>query len=127
MMFWGCLKGLKRNFEDFVQLLNTIMQGVVKFKSSYSSERVEFLDLIIGIEGGKLKTNLIIKPYNLQLFLEFKSNHPKHRKIGIVYGQTIRIIERCSDLSDANLHLEKLKGKLLERNYPVEVVDKQTN
>ena len=101
------------------------MKGVVKFKSNYSTEKVEFLDLIISIEGGKLKTNLFIKPSNLQLFLDFKSNHPKHCKIGIVYGQALRIIERCSDLADANLHLDKLKGKLFERNYPVGVVEKQ--
>ena len=31
----------------------------------------------------------------------------------------------CSDQVDATLHLEKLKGKLLERNYPVGVVDQQ--
>ena len=39
--------------------------------------------------------------------------------------QALRITERCSDQSDASLHLEKLKRKLIERNYPVGVVDKQ--
>ena len=133
MLFWkrfiddvlGLFKGNEAEFEEFVEWLNSIMKGVVKFKSNFSTEKVEFLDLIISKEEGKLKTNLFIKPSNLQLFLDFKSNHPKHCKIGIVYGQALRIIERCSDLSDANLHLEKLKGKLLERNYPVEVVDTQ--
>ena len=133
MIFWkrfiddvlGLFKGNEAEFEDLVEWLNSIMKGVVKFKSNYSTEKVEFLDLIISIEGGKLKTNLFIKPSNLQLFLDFKSNHPKHCKIGIVYGQALRIIERCSDLADANLHLDKLKGKLFERNYPVGVVEKQ--
>ena len=86
---------------------------------------VEFLDLQIFLENGRLETNLFIKPSNLQLFLDFKSNHPKHCKIGIVYGQALRIIERCSEQVDANLHLESLKVKLIDRNYPVQVIENQ--
>ena len=93
--------------------------------SPFLDQKWEFLDLIISIDSGKLKTNLFIKPSNLQLYLDFKSNHHKHCKIGIIYGQALRITERCSDQSDASLHLEKLKRKLIERNYPVGVVDKQ--
>ena len=91
MLFWkrfiddvlGLFKGNEAEFEEFVEWLNSIMKGVVKFKSNFSTEKVEFLDLIISKEEGKLKTNLFIKPSNLQLFLDFKSNHPKHCKIGI--------------------------------------------
>ena len=101
------------------------MRGVVKIKSNFSSDQVEFLDLIISIEKGKLKTNLFIKPSNLQIYLDFMSNHPTHCKVGLVYGQALRIIERCSDPSDADLHLENLKGKLLARSYPERVVQKQ--
>ena len=119
----GLFKGNQNQFSEFVDWLNSIMKGIVKFKSNYSSEKVEFLDLIISIENGKLKTNLFIKPTNLQLY--FRSNHPKHCKIGIIYGQALRIIERCSDPVDANLHLEKLKEKLLTRHYPENAIDQQ--
>jgi hypothetical protein len=99
------------------------MKGVVKFKSNFSNESVEFLDLIISIENGKLKTNLFVKP--MQIYLDFKSNHPTHCKVGLIYGQALRIIERCSDPVDADLHLEKLKGKLLGRDYPDKMIQSQ--
>ena len=101
------------------------MRGVVKFKSNFSTNQVEFLDLVISIKDGKLKTNLFVKPSNAQLYLDYNSNHPKHCKTGIIYGQALRILERCSDGVDANLHLENLRGKLLDRNYPQETIDKQ--
>ena len=101
------------------------MKGIVKFKSSFSSDKVEFLDLIISIENGKLKTNLFVKPSNMQIYLDFKSNHPTHCKEGLIYGQALRIIERCSDPLDADLHLEKLKGKLLDKDYPESMIQTQ--
>ena len=45
--------------------------------------------------------------------------------MGLVYGQALRIIERCSDPSDADLHLENLCGKLLSRNYPENLIQKK--
>ena len=105
--------------------LNSLMKGIVKFKSNFSSDKVEFLDLIISIENGKLKTNLFVKPSNLQIYLDFMSNHPQHCKVGLIYGQALRVIERCSDPSDADLHLENLKCKLLDRNYPENEIQKQ--
>ena len=68
---------------------------------------------------------MYIKPTNLQLYLDFYSNHPLHCKKGIVYGQALRIIERCSKQSDAKFHLENLKNKLLDRNYPESFIDEQ--
>ena len=87
------------------------MPGVIKFNTFYSEREVEFLDLKIIIENK-------LAPSNLQLYLDFESNQPKHCKSGIVYGQALRIIERCTEKTDSDLHLENLKGKLLQRNYP---------
>ena len=133
LIFWkrfiddvlGLFKGTEQEFDEFVNWLNSIMRGIVKFKSSFSSDKVEFLDLVISIENGKLKTNLFVKPSNLQIYLDFTSNHPTHCKVGLVYGQALRIIERCSDPSDADLHLKNLQGKLLSRNYPADLVQEQ--
>ena len=135
LIFWkrfiddilALFKGTEEEFRQLVDWLNSIMRGIVKFKANFSSEKVEFLDLIISIEEGKLKTNLYIKPSNLQIYLDFSSNHPLHCKVGLVYGQALRIIERCSEESDRDSHLSNLKGKLLARNYPEEVIDSQFN
>ena len=74
------------------------------------------------IFNGKLKSDLYIKPSNLQLYLNFNSNHPEPCKTGLVYGQALRIVERCTDKEDATNHLENLEKKLIERNYPEKLV-----
>ena len=73
---------------------------------------LNFFDLQIMIENGKLETNLYIKPTNLQLYLDFFSNHPEPCKEGVVYGQALRILERCSKTEDAEKHFDDLKYKL---------------
>ena len=83
------------------------------------------MDLVIKIEDGMLKTNLYIKPSNLQLYLSYDSNHPRPCKTGLVYGQALRVIERCTDVKDASNHLDDLKEKLIERKYPSDLVNKQ--
>ena len=83
------------------------------------------MDLKIKIENGKLSTDLFIKPTNLQLYLDFLSNHPEPCKEGIVYGQALRILERCSNPEDAEKHLNDLKSKLTTRNYPEELIDRK--
>ena len=70
-------KGSKELCEQLVNYLNSIMPGVIKLKCNYSQSSVEFLDLKIMIKNGKLVTDLFIKPTNLQLYLDYGSNHPK--------------------------------------------------
>ena len=119
---FGLFYGSEEQFNQLSTWLNSLMPGVVKFTANFSFKEVEFLDLVIKIEDGKLKTNLFIKPSNLQLYLNYFSNHPEPCKTGLVYGQALRVLERCSDSEDAKLHLDNLKEKLCERNYPENMV-----
>ena len=100
------------------------MPGVVEFKFEYSREKIQFLDLEISIENGKLETNLYVKPTNLQLFLDYCSNHPEHCKQSIVYSQALRVLERCSKPEDSQQNLEKLANKFKDKNYPDALVEK---
>jgi hypothetical protein len=63
-------RGSKEECDELVDWLNSLCPGVVKFKYQYSTEMVEFLDLQIFVENGRLETNLFIKPSNLQLYLD---------------------------------------------------------
>ena len=99
-------KGNKEDCELFVQWMNSLQPGVIKFKYEFSTKMVEFLDLQIILENKKIQTNLFIKPSNQQLYLDFYSNHPNPCKKGVVFGQTLRILERCSVPEDADKHLE---------------------
>ena len=101
------------------------MPGVIKLKCNFSEKELEFLDLRIMIVNGRLETEIFVKPTNLQLFLDYTSNHPQHCKDAIVYSQALRVIERCSQPDSAGPHLESLKGKFSQRNYPEDLVAKQ--
>ena len=59
----------------------------------------------------------------MQLYLDYFSNHPEPCKQGVVYGQALRIVERCSKIDDRDHHLENLKTKLQNRNYPEKLID----
>ena len=104
--------------------LNSIVPSI-KLKANYSNDCLELLDLKILIRNGKLETELYTKPTNLQMYLDFTSNHPSHCKSGLVYGQALRIVERCSRAESVGPHLKTLKEKLVERNYPVVLIDTQ--
>ena len=66
-----------------------------------------------------------MEPTNLQLFLEYNSNHPTHCKNAIVYCQALRVVERCSEPGSAEPHLDRLREKFVARKYPVDLVEKQ--
>ena len=118
-------KGSKDECELFLEWLNSIMPGVINLKCNFSEDTLEFLDLKIMIKNGKLETELYVKPTNLQLFLDYSSNHPTHCKDAIVYCQALRVVERCSEPSSVQPHLENLRNKFIERKYPAELVERQ--
>ena len=68
---------------------------------------------------------MYIKPSNKQLYLNYNSNHPQHCETGIPFSQSLREVERCSSQNDRDAHLENLKEKLLDRNYPDNLVTTQ--
>jgi hypothetical protein len=108
--------------ETLVNWLNSLHPGVIKFKFEFSTKLVDFLDLQILIENGRIETNLFIKPSNLQLYLDYFSNHPEPCKESLIYGQALRILERCSKSEDRDSHLENLRSKLTARNYPDKLI-----
>ena len=118
-------RGSQEECKELVDWLNSLMPGIVKFKFDYSHSRIEFLDLQIFIEDGQLKTSLHIKPGNLQLYLDFFSNHPLPCKEALVYSQALRIIERCSVPEDVSSNLENLREKLRNRNYPENLINRK--
>ena len=111
--------------EELVSWLNSLMPGTIKFKFEFSYEKINFLDLEISVENGRLISNLYVKPTNSQLFLDYNSNHPQHCKDAIPYSQALRVVERCSKTESRDNHLAKLKEKFERRNYPSDLIVKQ--
>ena len=63
-----------------------------------------------------------MKPTNPQLFLHFKSNHPRSCFKAIVYGQALTVKMICSREDDVKKHMKILHEKFLERGYPEQLV-----
>ena len=85
---------------------------------------MNFLDVKLMVtEDGKLETDRFVKPTNPQLFLHYKSNHPKSCFKGILYGQALTVKTICSREEDVSKHMNRLRVKFIERGYPVKLVD----
>ena len=77
--------GTEAECDKLVTWLNSLMPGVIKLKCNFSDSNLEFLDLRIMIVNGRIETEIFVKPTNLQIFLNYTSNHPTHCKDAIVY------------------------------------------
>ena len=51
---FALFKGEQNQLKTLVDWLNSLMPGIVKFTWNFSKEKLEFLDLEISIENGKL-------------------------------------------------------------------------
>ena len=115
---------LAKQFETF---LNSLLPGVIKFESSYDKFTMNFLDINMTYnqETKRIETDVHIKPTNIQLFLDWFSNHPYHCKKSIIYRQALRVIMICSTPDKKEAQLRNLRDKFIAVNYPEDVIKKQ--
>ena len=109
---------------DFVAWMNTLWPGI-HFTYEFSNSNVNYLDIKIIREGNTIKTDLHIKETNKQLYLDYRSCHPAHTFKSIVYSQAMRIKMICSEDEYVQRQLGNLKEKLIDRNYPVDLITQQ--
>ena len=109
---------------QFVDWMNTLNPNL-KFTMEWSDEKINYLDVTLVIEDGKLETDRYVKPTNPQLFLHYTSNHPQSVFKAIVYGQAITVRTICSKDVFVQKHLDSLRTKFIQRGYPVQMVDSE--
>ena len=74
--------------------------------------------MILNRETDKIDVDYYVKPTNKQLFLHYRSCHPKHVFKAIVFNQALLPISVWADR-----YLQNLIPKFLEQEYPEELVD----
>ena len=79
----------------------------LKFRWESSRSSVNFLDVVVGIEGNNFVTDVYYKPNDCHQFLHYESSHPIHIKRSIVYSQGLRIKRICFTYDLFLGHLEK--------------------
>ena len=114
----------KINLKVFLQRLNTFYPNL-EFTHEKSKTSVNFLDVLVRINGDKFETDLYSKPTDCHQFLEFNSAHPIHIKKSIVYIQGLRIKRLCSSSLTFEKHLESIRSWFGKRSYPKKLVDNQ--
>ena len=84
----------------------------VFFTILHREKKIEFLDTIVKIEDGKIKTDLFVKPTDKHLYVNSDSRHPSNVKKAIPFGLGVRLKRICSDTQDYFKHRDKLKKQL---------------
>lgn len=88
-------KGTEEGFREFVKVLENVELNL-KFTSSFNTNRIVYLDLLIYIRDGKIATTVHTKSCSGNSLLRADSCHPRHYNKGIPRGQFLRLRRNCS-------------------------------
>ena len=114
---WGIWKGTEEELKSFIDLANGHEERI-KVTYEVCKESAVFLDVrVTKKEGGKLKTELYVKPTDRTRYLHQESDHPKHIKVGIAKGQFRRLRRICSEEEDYWKYGKQVEQKLVSRGY----------
>lgn len=107
--------------QEFLQTLNQNNLRI-SLTSKVSSEVVEFLDLKVRIQNGKIHTSLYRKETATNSLLHFSSFHPHHLRKGIPKGQFLRLRRNCSEPQDFREAAADLTQRFRARHYPRKII-----
>ena len=125
LLIWD---GSQTEFEEFFKLLNGFHRNLnFTCVPDFKNKTTTFLDVNVKIAGGCLTTDLYVKPTSANQYLSPLSIHPGHICTNIPYSLAFRIKRICSEESDFEKQLDKLKTTLLARDYKSKVIDSAFN
>ena len=106
----------EEKLKEFIDALNK-KHPTIKFIAEWSETQINFLDVTVYLENGKINTDLYVKPTDTHQYLHSSSCHSYHCKKGITYSQTLRLNRICSDSTYCDRRFNDLERWLLERGY----------
>jgi len=109
-----------RQWQDLINAMNQAPGLTWEF--SKPSQQVDFMDLTLRIENGKIVTTLYEKPLNLHLYIPPHSAHPPGLLPGIVFGNLFRIYTLCSNEEDCVQRTKVFYQRLKARGYKPEQI-----
>ena len=111
-----------RQFHDRANQIHPKIQ--VELRTSPAE--VECLDVTVKLDNkGLLTTDLFIKPTDSKSYLHFNSDHPLHTKKAVPFGLGLRMKRICTREDDFKKHRDNLKARLIDRDYPTHVVERE--
>lgn len=118
---WGIWTGSKREFEEFVEILNS-HDPSIRLKTEICAQSIDFLDVTVFkgpefLTTFKLETKVYFKKTDTHALLHKSSFHPKHTFRGIVKSQLLRFRRICSREGDFREAVQILFAALRRRGY----------
>jgi hypothetical protein len=123
---FGLFEGSQEELLGWVKYLNDC-HPTIKFTIEISKTEIPFLDTLVYVDNGKIKTKLYKKPTDNKQYLHFDSEHPQHVKNAIPYAQALRYRRIIEDDDLLDVELNKLQTNFLARSYPKNVVMQAIN
>ena len=114
------------SLRDFIDYLNSAHR-TIKFTSKWSYKEVEFLDVKVINDSGKLETDVYIKPTDSHQYLHQASCHRNFCNRGIPYAQALRLRRICYKETFFEKRVQDLCGSLVERGYKKNFVQQQVD
>ena len=100
----------------FVYFVN-ILDPSLKFTVEVGGNSLEFMDLLIKIEDGKLITTVYSKPTDGHLYLHNDSCHPRNTKLAVQHGTALRLRRICSTDEEFGNKSVEYKAYLASRGH----------
>ena len=114
-IFMTSTKGPEK-LDMFVDYLN-ILHSTIEFTCSHSLSNVPFLDVMVSVKDGFIKTDLYTKPTDKHQYLLITSCHPHHTKRSIPYSFALCLRRICSNHDSYILRTNELIDYLINRGY----------
>ena len=114
----------EESHKNFVDYLNNAHR-TIKFTCNWSYEEVNFLDVRVINDSGRLETDVYIKPTDSHQYLHHTSCHPNACKRAIPYAQALRLRRICSKNFFFEKRTQDLCSFLVERGYKRKFVEEQ--
>ena len=105
------------DLHDFHQLLNQL-EPSIQYETKYSQCELEFLDLKVLLNDGKISLDIYYKNTDTHQYVPFNSCHPRHTKTNIPYNEARRICTIVENTNRKATRLDELGNFLKARDYP---------
>ena len=107
--------------------LDTADQKDANIRITYKIQScIDFLDVIVTNEAGRLITSVFHKPAAEPYILPYTSDHPRHVHRNIPYAALLRVTRICSHVNDFNMERIRIEMSLLLNDYPPAFIAKHT-
>ena len=110
--------------DSWLESLNNISPSIRLTMEKEVNNKLPFLDVCVERTGNTLNTSVYRKSTHTGQYLNFKSNHPKHVKIGIAKCLFSRAEKICSTHDAKSIEFERINNDLRASGFPEPLIKK---